>query len=288
VTRGLTAPVVVLVAVAGVAAAVGCGRQTAQVSSPARELRVCADPNNLPFSNEREEGFENRLAELVAAEMGATVRYTWWAQRRGFIRNTLRAHDCDVVMGVPTSYELVLATQPYYRSSYVFLYRADRGITVRTFDDDLLRQVKVGVHVIGDDYANPPPAHALSSRGVVSNVVGYSIFGDYSKPDPPARLVDAVVHGEVDVAAIWGPFAGYFAKRHPVALEIVPVSPEIDLPFLPFVFDISMGVRRDDVALKEELDAILERKAEAIDALLAEYGVPRHDAHHDLEAAAGP
>jgi mxaJ protein len=284
VTKGVTASVVVLVAALGAA----CGPRTDQASPPVRELRVCSDPNNLPFSNEREEGFENRLADLVAAEMGATVRYTWWAQRRGFIRNTLRAHDCDVVMGVPTSYELVLATQPYYRSSYVFLYRTDRGISVRTFDDDLLRTVKVGVHVIGDDYANPPPAHALSSRGVVSNVVGYSIFGDYSQPNPPARLVDAVVNGDVDVAAIWGPFAGYFAKRHAVKLEIVPVSPEIDLPFLPFVFDISMGVRRDDVALKEELDAILERKAEAIDALLAEYGVPRHDAHHDLEAAAGP
>jgi mxaJ protein len=276
----------VLVAVVGVAAA-ACGRHADEASPPVRELRVCADPNNLPFSNEREEGFENRLADLVAAEMGATVRYTWWAQRRGFIRNTLRAHDCDVVMGVPTSYELVLATQPYYRSSYVFLYRADRGIAVRTFDDDLLRQVKVGVHVIGDDYANPPPAHALSSRGVVSNVVGYSIYGDYSQPDPPARLVDAVVNGDVDVAAIWGPFAGYFAKRHPVALEIVPVSPEIDLPFLPFVFDISMGVRRDDVALREELDAILERKAAAIDALLAEYGVPRHDAPHAAGEPAG-
>jgi mxaJ protein len=259
-----------------------------EAATTTRELRVCADPNNLPFSNEREEGFENRLAELVAAEMGAVVRYTWWAQRRGFIRNTLRAHACDVVIGVPTSYELVLATQPYYRSTYVFLYRADRGIDVRSFDDDVLRRVKVGVHVIGDDYANPPPAHALASRGVVQNVVGYSIYGDYSTPDPPARLVDAVANGEVDVASIWGPFAGYFARRHAAKLEIVPVSPEIDLPFLPFVFDIGMGVRRDDQALKDELDEILERKADAIDALLAEYGVPRRDAYEQPDETVGP
>lgn len=239
-----------------------------------RELRVCADPNNLPFSNERREGFENRLAELVAGEMEATVRYTWWAQRRGFVRNTLRAGECDVIMGVPSSYELVRATRPYYRSTYVFVYPKDRPLDLRSFDDEILRKVKVGVHIIGDDYANAPPAHALSNRGIVSNVVGYSIYGDYSQPNPPARLVEAAANGAIDVAIVWGPFAGFFAKHLPVPLEIVPVSPEIDLPFLPFVFDIAMGVRREDEALQHELDEILERKAGEIQALLEEYGVP--------------
>jgi mxaJ protein len=254
----------------------GCGAppQTSEVAAQP-ELRVCADPNNLPFSNDREQGFENRLASLVAEEMGARVRYTWWAQRRGFIRNTLRALECDVVMGVPSSYELVLPTRPYYRSTYVFVSRTDRALPLATFDDDILRDVTIGVHVIGDDYANPPPAHALASRGHITNVVGYSIFGDYAEPNPPARLVHAVASGEVDVAIVWGPLAGYFARRQAVPLTLTPVQPEIDLPFLPFVFDIALGVRRDDQSLRDTLDAILVKRATDVEALLHEYGVPR-------------
>jgi mxaJ protein len=239
-----------------------------------RHLRVCADPNNLPFSNDRLEGFENRLAELVAGEMRATVQYTWHPQRRGFIRNTLRAGACDLVMGVPSSFELALPTRPYYRSTYVFVYRQDAGISVRSFDDPGLRTLRIGVHLVGDDGANTPPAHALASRGIISNVAGYTLYGNYAEPNPPARLVEAVAAGAVDVAVVWGPLAGYFARRQAVPLEIVPVSPEIDLPFLPMVFDISMGVRREDVALAEELDAILVRRAGDIDALLDEFGIP--------------
>ncbi len=246
----------------------------ARSAAASRELRVCADPNNLPFSNDREEGLENQLADLVAAEMGATVRYTWWAQRRGFVRNTLRALECDVIMGVPSSFELVLPTRPYYRSTYVFVTQARRDLPVRTFDDDVLRTLKVGVHVIGDDYANVPPAHALSARGMIANVVGYSIYGDYAKPNPPARLIDAVAQGEVDVAVVWGPLAGYFARRQNVPLTITPVQPEIDLPFLPFVFDIAMGVRRDDEALRDELDDILERRTADVERLVRDFHIP--------------
>lgn len=242
-----------------------------------RELRVCSDPNNLPFSNQRQEGFENRLADLLAEEMGAKVRYTWWAQRRGFIRNTLRAGECDLVMGVPSSFELALATRPYYRSTYVFVHRADAGFTIDSFDDPDLKRLKVGVHLIGDDYANTPPAHALSSRGIVDNVVGYRIYGDYREENPPARLVEAVASGEVDVAVAWGPLAGYFAPKMPVPLELTPVSPEIDLPFLPMVYDISMGVRREDTALRDEVEGILARRRKDVDRILSDYGVPRAD-----------
>jgi mxaJ protein len=240
---------------------------------PARLLRVCSDPNNLPFSNQRLEGFENRLAELVAREMDAEVSYTWWAQRRGFLRGTLNAGKCDVVMGIPASYELAMATRPYYRSSYVFVTR--RGLTVRSFDDPVLRRLQIGVQLVGDDYANAPPAHALAARGVVGNVHGYSVYGDYRRESPPSTVVEAVARGEVDVAVVWGPLAGWAARRQPIPLEIVPVSPQIDLPFLPFVFDIAMGVRRSDTNLKEELDAILEQRKLEIEALLDEYGVPR-------------
>jgi mxaJ protein len=247
---------------------------------PRRVLRVCADPNNLPFSNARGEGFENRLAALVARDLGAELRYTWWAQRRGFFRNTLRAGTCDLVAGVPTSVEMVLATRPYYRSTYVFVTRRDAPFRVRSFDDPVLRTVRVGVQFIGDDYANTPPAHALTARGLVSNVTGFSVYGDYRQPNPPARIMDAVADRRIDVAVVWGPLGGYFARHARVPMRVVPVSPQIDLPFLPFVFDISMGVRRDAPALRDEIDAVLQRERTAIDAILTEYGVPRVGATH--------
>ena len=244
---------------------------------PPGVLRVCADPNNLPFSNERGEGFENKLAELLAQELGERVEYTWWAQRRGFFRNTLRAGVCDVVLGVPQGFELALTTKPYYRSTYVFLYRKDSGLKIGSFDDPLLKKLQIGVQIIGDDFSNAPPAHALGRRNVVGNVKGFTVYGDYSKANPPARIVEAVEKRDVDVAIVWGPLAGYFAKQSKVPMEVVPVSPQIDQPFLPFVFDISMGVRRDDQDLKDRLDEILEKRRTEIDQLLEDYRVPRVD-----------
>lgn len=239
-------------------------------------LRVCADPNNLPFSNARGEGFENRLATLLAEELGLPLRYTWFAQRRGFVRETLGAGACDVIPGIVASSDRVLVTRPYYRSTYVFVRRTDapRAVArVASLDDAALRRLRIGVHVIGDDYTNTPPAHALAARGIIERVRGYQLQGDYAQPDPPRALVDAVVRGEVDLAIAWGPLAGWAARRGaPVALR--PVTPEIDLPFLPFVYDIAMGVRRADVALRDRLDAALARRADDVAALLAEYGVP--------------
>ncbi|PYT05524.1 MAG: quinoprotein dehydrogenase-associated putative ABC transporter substrate-binding protein [Acidobacteria bacterium] len=246
-----------------------------QIQRPPGVLRVCADPNNLPFSNERGEGFENKIAELLAEDLHEKLEYTWWAQRRGFIRNTLKAGACDVVVGVPASFELAATTAPYYRSSYVFVYRKDKKLSVNSFDDPVLRKLKIGVQMIGDDGANSPPAHALAARGVVENVRGYTVYGDYAQPNPPARIIDAVARGDVDVAVAWGPLAGYFARRERVPLSVVPVSPQIDLPFLPFVFDISMGLRRGDDALRQQLEDFLERRRPEIEKILDEYGVPR-------------
>lgn len=246
----------------------------AETSPARRELRVCADPNNLPFSNERLEGFENRLAEIIARDLDATVGYTWWAQRRGFFRNTLNAGLCDVVMGAPSGLDVVLTTRPYYRSTYVFLYRKDRGYHITSLDAPLLRELKIGVHVIGNDSTNPPPAHALARRHIIDNVVGYRIYGNYAEANPPARLIDAVVAGEVDVAVVWGPLAGYFARRQPVELTLVPVPPSADVPALPFVFDMGLGVRKHDTALKAELEAVLQRHQTAIQGLLEAYGIP--------------
>src|SRR3954469_168427 len=137
---------------------------------PRRVLRISADPNNLPFTNERREGFENKIAELLAREMGAELHYAWRAQRRGFFRESLKGGECDLVLGVPAGFERALTTAPYYRSSYVFVSRKDRHLDVRTFDDPALRTLKIGVQLVGDDGVNPPPAHALAARGIIDNV----------------------------------------------------------------------------------------------------------------------
>lgn len=260
---------------------VSCTRQTAPspqlVNRPAGVLRVCADPNNLPFSNQQGEGFENKIAELIARDLGERVEYTWWAQRRGFFRNTLRAGTCDIVIGVPAAFEMALTTRPYYRSTYVFLSRKDRHLNLTSLDDPSLKKLKIGVQIIGDDFSNAPPAHALGRRNIVGNVRGYTVYGDYSQPNPPARIVDAVAKGDVDVAIVWGPLAGYFAKQSHVPLKVVPVTPQIDQPFLPFVFDISMGVRREDQELRDQIEQVLERRRDEVDRILREYAVPRVD-----------
>ena len=255
--------------------AVGCGPGQASDDGTVPELRVCADPNNMPFSNRDEEGFENKLAEIVAREMNRKVAYTWFPQRRGFIRNTLRAEKCDVVMSIPSSFELAQPTDPYYRSTYVFVTRRDSEVNVTSFDDPALKDLRIGIHVIGDDYANVPPAQALAKRNIINNVRGYTIYGDYSKPNPPADLLHALARGEVDIAIAWGPLAGYFSSRVETPLRITPVSPQIDLPFIPFVFDISMGVRRNDDSLRARLDTVLHANRKEIKALLDEYGVPQ-------------
>jgi mxaJ protein len=239
---------------------------------------VCADPNNLPFSNSAKEGFENRIAELIGAEMHRPVEYTWWAQRRGFVRNTLNAQECDLVAGIASGMEMLATTRPYYKSTYVFLSRRDRHLGVTSFNDPRLHSLTIGVQLVGDDGVNTPPVHALENRGIKGNLKGYMVYGDYRQPNPAARIVDGVANGDVDVAVVWGPLAGYFAKRSKVPLDIVPVSPKLDLPYLPFVFDIAMGVRRGDSTFKASVEDILARRKPTIDSILAAYGVPRADA----------
>jgi mxaJ protein len=245
----------------------------------ARELRICADPNNLPFSNERREGFENRIVELLAHDLGANVHYTWWAQRRGFIRNTLGAQLCDLIPGTIAGVSMLRTTAPYYRSSYVFVSRPDTP-EITSFDDPTLRTAKIGVHLIGDDGFNVPPAHALASRGIVGNVRGYSLYGDYREVSPPSHLIEAISSGEIDVGIAWGPLGGYFGALQTLPLRITPVQPAID-GGVPMTYAIAMGVRRGDQALQRELDATLVHKRLDIDAILAQFHVPRIDPPHD-------
>jgi mxaJ protein len=243
----------------------------------AATLRVCADPNNLPFSNAKGEGFENRIASVIAQDLHAELEYTWWAQRRGFVRNTIKAGLCDVVMGVPANYELLQTTRPYYRSSYVFVTRKSDALDIASLDDPRLRSLRIGAQMIGDNGANTPPAHALARRGIIDNVRGFMIYGDYRSEAPTAPIVDAVARGDIDVALAWGPQAAYFAAREPVALAWKPVMPWLDGPRLPMVYDISMGVARQETALRTELDGAIARQRAKIDAILAAYGVPRVD-----------
>jgi mxaJ protein len=250
---------------------------TAATSARApREFRVCSDPNNLPFSNQRGEGFENEIAELFARDLGATVSYEWLAQQRGFARKTLKTGACDVIMGVPAHYDPVLTTKPYYRTTYVFVYRAAGGPRVTSFDDPALKRVKIGIHVIGDDYENTPPAQALAVRGIINNVKGYRLIDDYSKPNPPSHIIDAVARGDIDVAIVYGPFAGYFAPRESVKLAMAPVTPSVDTSSgMPFTFAIAMGVRPGDTARAVMLDSLIDRERPAINELLQRYGIPR-------------
>jgi mxaJ protein len=239
-----------------------------------RLLRVAADPNNLPFSNDRGEGFENKIAELIARELHRKLEYHWRAQRRGFFRETLKSGDVDVVLGVPAHFDMALTTAPYYRSTYVFVTRRDRNLHVTSFEDAQLHKVKIGVQLIGNDGVDTPPAHALAARAIVNNVVGFTLYGDYSQQDPPSRIIDAVANGDIDVAIAWGPLAGYFAKKSKVPLELTPVMPEKDGP-LRFAFDISLGVRKTDRELRDQLDKFVIGHRLEIDRVLDAYNVPR-------------
>jgi mxaJ protein len=260
-----------------VAIAIWCAHcaRTAAAPPPSettRALRVCSDPNNLPFSNQQLEGFENKIASLVADRLHARLEYVWWAERRGFIRNTLKAGICDVVIGLPTQIEQAATTKPYYRSSYMFVTRQGAH-QPQSFDDPMLATAKVGVHIIGDDFSNSPPAHALTNRGYIDNVHGYTVYGDYRSPNPPSELITAVSKGDIDVAIAWGPLAGYFARASKVPLQISRVHPDEEPPF-PFVFDMSMGVARSNSALRDELNRVIAGNQPAIDSILRDYSVP--------------
>jgi mxaJ protein len=259
---------VVLVA----AFALSCARELPRSTRTEPVLRICADPNNMPFSSERTKGFELEIAELVAEDLGARLETTWWPQRRGFFRQTLGANACDVVIGVPKALDAAKTTKPYYRSTYVFVTRVDVG-PISSFDDVRLRTLRVGVPVGGDDGYNPPPAHALARRGIVENVHGYSLFGDYATDDPPLAILRALDAHEIDVAIVWGPFAGWYARKR-ADLLVTKAAVETD-GTLPLAYSIAMGVRRKDDSLRAQLDDVLERRRADIDAILDHYGVPR-------------
>src|SRR5256886_5711437 len=231
---------------------------SAQGRAPS-DLRVCADPYDMPFSNNQEEGFENKIAHLVARDLNATVINYWWPSRRGVLRNSILGGFCDVMIQAPVGLDPVATTKPYYRSTYYFVYRADRGLRLRSLDDTILKHVKIGVNIIGYDYTNTPPAHALGARGIV----GLAGVGNFLNPDPkahhPGALIPPGAKEPVGVALVWGPLAGYWVKRAPVALTMVALPDSDPVSGMPFAFSMAMAVRHRDKELKARLDSVIDR-----------------------------
>ncbi len=240
------------------------GRRTHFASAPI--------PTICRLTDDKLAGFDNKIAALMAKDLGDSVSYSWWPTRRGFVRNTLSASDCDIVFGLPKGYDLVLPTKPYYRSAYVAVTRRDRHLKISSLDDSTLKTLKVGVTLIGDNYTNTPPAQALGARGINQSVVGFTSF--YNAEHRPGDIIDAVAKGQIDVALAWGPLAGYFAKHSAVPLDLT-VLPDTDRATgFPFAYDLTLGVRRADRGLRDSLNALIDRHRADIDAILRDYGVP--------------
>jgi len=253
---------------------------TARAKQPSREartkkiLRVCADANSLPFSNKKEEGFENKIARLIADELEQPIRYTWWPQTIGFVRNTLRLRRCDLIVGIGTGNELVQNTNPYYRSIYTMVYRRDSGLKATSLSDPELKPLRFGV------IAGTPPATLLANYDLIGQARPYHRTVDTRFFSPTRQAIEDVATGEIDIALIWGPPAGYFAKRQKVALVVVPLLNEQTDVRLDF--RVSMAVRVNENDWKRQLNRILKRLKPKIDGILKDYGVPLLDRQRRL------
>jgi mxaJ protein len=235
-------------------------------------LRVCADPDNMPLSNQKGEGFEQKIAELVAREWNSKVEYAWWPVRRGFFSRALNGRYCDVAIEAPSGLDMAGVTKPYYRSGYVFVTRKDRNLDIKTLADPRLKKLKIGVNILNSDAENTPPAMALSRYGVVGNLTGYYTF--YTDSVRPEDIINAVAKKEIDVAIVWGPLAGYFARQAAAPLSVQPLPERDSLSDFPFQYNIGMGVRRRDRALRDSLQAVIKRRQPEIQRILKQYGVP--------------
>ena len=233
-------------------------------------LRVCADPNNLPFSDSAGAGFENKIVGLVRAYLHRPLEFVWRAERRGFVREGLSAGECDLVAAIPSGARIALATRPYYRSTYVFVSKPGEP-PVTSLDDPSLRTRKIGVQLIGDDGMNSPPAHALTQRGIVENVRGFMVYGDYRDDHPLSGIVHAVERSTLQPC---GGRSQATSLQKKSRRSWSPPSREMWRRAFQMTFDISMGVRRTDKPLKAQVDSALSSLAPQIGTILAAYGVP--------------
>ena len=240
----------------------------ATVSANAWEMRVCADPNYMPQSDQNKAGYENKIAQVLADELGAELTFQWWALSPSMVTEQLREGNCDMMVGVPDGRDGVIPTLAYYRSPYAFVYRADEGYEISTFDDEILGELRLGVTSATDN-----PHLALNNRGLSKNVIESYVTRDPNPAGPFATLVESVARGELDVAVPWGPVAGYYAAMQDPALKVTPV-PEIDMPFVPMYRTIVIAVRTGDEALRDLLDVAIAKRWDDIYAILEEYHVP--------------
>ena len=232
-------------------------------------LRVCADPSNLPFSNDKEEGFENKIVDLVAEELNLPVKYTWWPQTIGFVRNTLRIRLCDLIAGISTTSELVQNTNPYYRSIYTMIYRADSGLTATRISDPQLLGKRIGV------VAGTPPATLLALHGLSAQAKGYQLVVDTRKVTVGELITNELEKGDIDVALVWGPIGSYYAAKSDVEFKVIPLLEEN--PQIRLDFRISMATRYNEVEWKRKVNRILRKLQPKIDEILVSYHVPLLD-----------
>ena len=252
----------------------------ASAESPGgKAFRVCADPNNLPFSNNKREGYENKIAELFAKELGLPVEYTWYPQRMGFLRNTLRArlegggYKCDIIMGVPSNYGQTATTLPYYRSAWMMMYVKSKGIDNIKSPQDVLKLPNLNSLKFGL-FGGTPPANWVLKYNLMEQMVPYRLQSGDIEDYTGKVIIDDLLPGKIDVLFIWGPIAGYFAKQHPeLALVSMQSENEMDKDVV-FDYAISMGMRQPDKEWKEQINKLIEQNQDKINAILTEYGVP--------------
>jgi len=236
-------------------------------------LRVCSDPANLPFSNDKGEGFENKIAEIVAADLKLPVEYTWFPQATGFIRQTLFAKRCDVVMGYAQGDDLVLNTNHYYRSTYALVLRKGAGLDgVDSLGDPRLRGKRIGV------IAGTPPTTAMAQLGLIEHAKPYPLMVDRRYESPAERMIEDIQSGDIDAGILWGPIAGYFAPK--AGLAVVPLLK--DEGGARMAYRITFGVRPLDDEWKRQLNGLIAKRQGDIDAVLLQFGVPLLDEQSKL------
>ena len=233
-------------------------------------LRVCADPHNLPFSTDKGEGFENKLAELFADKLGKGLAYAWYPQATGFVRNTLAAHKCDVMMGAPQGDDLVQVTNPYYRTAYALVFKRGNGLDgVDTLEDARLKGKHIGV------VAGTPPGNNMAANGLMANAKPYPLVIDTRVDSSAAAMMRDVEAGTIDAGVLWGPMAGYYARHASSPISVVPLVKETSGPRL--AYRIAMGVRFSDQDWKRLLNRLIQENQPAINKLLLSFGVPLLD-----------
>jgi quinoprotein dehydrogenase-associated probable ABC transporter substrate-binding protein len=262
-----------LLLLAGASAAAA---QTGEILDRA-QLRICADPHNLPFSNEKGEGFENKVAEILGRELKLPVSYVYFPQVVGFVRNTLRARTCDLIMGVVTGDDIVQTTNPYYYSAYVAVSRADKDFDFSDFNAPRLHALRLGV------VSATPPATLLAKHDLLANTKSYALVVDTRFESPTHEMLLDLVKGDIDVGFVWGPIAGYYVKRDKLPLELTPLPDEPGAPRMEY--RIAMGVRANEPEWRRRINAAILKLQPQITAVLQDYGIPLLDEQGRLRNA---